>query len=202
MENTMPAPASTPAAEPRRVATYISSRPSRDDEPGPGVARQEATLRTYLATRTDWHLVAAYHDEGDPRRRPALAHALADARSGRFDLLLVTAPERLSRRIRTLATCLHGFTDAGVAVGSADGGLDTSTPAGRLAVAVLTACAQFETDAPGTYRRLLAAQTAASTTGTGAAGTNPGRGRRHTRRQANPPHTRHPSTADTPPTRG
>jgi len=168
MENTMPSPAATPVAAttPCRVATYTSSRYSHDDEPGQGLARQQATLRAYLTTRPDWQTVAGYQDHVANRYRPALAHALADAQAGRFDVLLITEPERLSRRIQTLATRIHDFDRAGVAVYSVAGRLDTSTPMGRMMLAVLTAFAQYETEGQAAHDRMAATRTTAGTGGT------------------------------------
>ncbi len=179
----MPAPAQTPppAPTPRRVATYIRCRSSRDDQSGLGLARQEAALRAYLATRPHWQPVADYQDHvaGD-RYRPALAHALADAHAGRFDVLLITEPDRLSRRIQTLCACIHDFDDAGVAVHSIAGRLDTSTPVGRMMLAFLTAFAQDEADDQAADNRVAAAWTAAGTGGTA-------RRRRMSSRSATPP---------------
>ncbi len=187
----MPSPTRTPVAAttPCRVATYTSSRYSHDDEPGQGLARQEATLHAYLTTRPDWQPVADYQDHVANQYRPALAHALADAQAGRFDILLITEPERLSRRIQTLATRIHDFHHAGVAVHSVAGRLDTSTPMGRMMLAVLTAFAQYETEGQAAHGRVAAARTATG-------GTARRRRRSHSRsatplvrRSADPPDT-------------
>jgi len=165
----MPSPAQTPpaATTPRRVATYIRCRHSRDDQPGLGLARQEAALRAYLATRPHWQPVADYQDHvGADRYRPALARALADARAGRFDVLLITEPDRLSRRLQTLAACIHDFDHAGVAVHSLAGRLDTSTPIGRMMLAFLTAVAQLEADGQAADDRVATPRTAPGTGGT------------------------------------
>jgi DNA invertase Pin-like site-specific DNA recombinase len=106
--------------------------------------------------------VADYQDHVANRHRPALAHALADAQADRFDILLITEPDRLSRRIQTLTTCLHDFDHAGVAVHLVAGRLDTSTPIGRVVLAVLTAFAQYEADSQAAYDR-----GAATSAGTG-----------------------------------
>jgi site-specific DNA recombinase len=143
LENTMPTPV-TCACRPSRVALYLASR-----EPDAStVVGQEIRLRTYLLGRPDWRPVAEYHDYGyrDGRRsvRPALRRALADARTGRFDVLLVARLDRLGRNLTTVAALLADLDDAGVQVVSADAAVDTTRPNGRFMLAVLNAAAGFE----------------------------------------------------------
>jgi DNA invertase Pin-like site-specific DNA recombinase len=189
----MPAPAQTPPAAPtpRRVATYTRCRYSRDDQHGLGLARQEAALRAYLASHPHWQPVADYQDHVDgDRYRPALAHALADAYSGRFDVLLITEPDRLSRRIQTLCTRIRDFDDAGVAVHSIAGRLDTATPVGRMMLAVLTVFAQDQADDQAADNRVPAESTAAGNGGTAR------RRRRSSSRSATPPMRRPADPSD------
>jgi hypothetical protein len=143
LENTMPQPTAC-ACRPSRVALYLASR-----EPDAcAVLGQEIRLRTYLLGRPDWRPVAEYHDYGyhDGRRpvRPALRRALADARTGRFDVLLVARLDRLGRNLTTVAAMLADLHHAGVAVVTADNTVDTTRPNGRYLLAVLAAAAEFD----------------------------------------------------------
>jgi site-specific DNA recombinase len=76
--------------------------------------------------------------------RPALNEMLADARRGRFDLVLVVRLDRLGRNLRHLLTVLEELSEHGIAFASATEPIDTSSPAGRMVVAVLGAAAELE----------------------------------------------------------
>jgi hypothetical protein len=120
------------------------------------MAGHEARLRAFLANRSDLRLVAEFHDTPWRSSRPALAQALRSARAGDFDTLLITEPCHISRRIRALTDFLHDFHEAGVTVCSVAGGIDTSVPVGRLALAVFAALAGAETDSRTTHDRPVA----------------------------------------------
>lgn len=140
-----------------RVACYLASREPDADR----VAAQEIRLRTFLLDRPDLRPVAEYHDYGyrDNRVWPRLAlqRALADAQTGRFEVLLVSSLDRLGRNLSKVRALLADLDQAGVAIVSADGAVDTTRPAGRFALAVLTVIAEFEaalhTDRDRTARR-------------------------------------------------
>jgi DNA invertase Pin-like site-specific DNA recombinase len=136
----MPTP--TTPHRPCRVALYTRTR----DLAASSSIGQEIRLRQFLLGHPDWHPVAEYHDYGGDGRhtRPALRRALADARFGRFDVLLVTAADRLGRDMPTVAALLTDLDRAGVTIVTADGAVNTTRPHGRFVLAVLTALAEFE----------------------------------------------------------
>ncbi|MGI0129497.1 MAG: recombinase family protein, partial [Thermoplasmata archaeon] len=76
--------------------------------------------------------------------RPHLQRALAEARLGRFDLLLVYRVDRLSRSVRGLAQILDELDQAHVVFRSATEPFDTGSPAGRMMVQMLGVFAEFE----------------------------------------------------------
>ncbi len=128
-----------------RVAIYI--RRSTDEEHQPfSLEAQEAKLRAYINSQPGWSLVAVYPDDASGAKldRPGLDKALAAARAGRFDVLLVYRVDRFTRRIRDLVTLLDELDTAGVAFRSATEPFDTSTPAGRMLVQMLGVFAEFE----------------------------------------------------------
>jgi site-specific DNA recombinase len=87
-----------------RVAVY--TRRSTDDEHQPySIDAQTQRLAAYVASQPGWQITARYTDDasGATLDRPGLTSALAAARVGRFDLLLVYRLDRFSRRIRDLA---------------------------------------------------------------------------------------------------
>jgi site-specific DNA recombinase len=128
-----------------RVAVY--TRRSTDDEHQPySIDAQTQRLAAYVASQPGWQITAGYTDDasGATLDRPGLTTALAAARAGRFDLLLVYRLDRFSRRIRDLATLMDELDAAGVHFRSATEPFDTASPAGRLFVQMLGAFAEFE----------------------------------------------------------
>jgi DNA invertase Pin-like site-specific DNA recombinase len=128
-----------------RVAVYI--RRSTDEEHQPfSLEAQESKLRAYITSQPGWSLVATFGDDasGATLERPGLRKALAAARAGRFDVLLVYRVDRFTRRIRDLVALLDDLDTAGVAFRSATEPFDTSTAAGRMLVQMLGVFAGFE----------------------------------------------------------
>ncbi len=128
-----------------RVAIYI--RRSTDEEHQPfSLEVQDTRLRAYITSQPGWRLVATFRDDasGATLERPSLTDALAAARAGRFDILLVYRVDRLTRRIRDLSHLIDDLDTAGVAFRSATEPFDTATPAGRMMVQMLGVFAEFE----------------------------------------------------------
>jgi DNA invertase Pin-like site-specific DNA recombinase len=75
--------------------------------------------------------------------RRQLAKAIASLAAG--DILLVTCLDRLARSTRDLLNCLATITERGAGFKSlADAMIDTTSPHGKLILAVLGALAEFE----------------------------------------------------------
>lgn len=119
-----------------RVSTF-------DQEP----ENQLAELRRYVTAR-EW-AAAEYVDRGvsgAKDRRPALDRLVADAKQRRFDVLVCWRLDRLGRNLKHLITLLDELQALGVAFVTLGEGIDTTTPAGRLQLHVLSAISQFERD--------------------------------------------------------
>src|SRR6266498_2981486 len=128
-----------------RVAIYI--RRSTDEEHQPfSLEAQDSKLRAYIKSQPNWSLVATFPDDASASslERDGLQRALAAARAGRFDVLLVYRVDRFTRRIRDLVTLLDELDGAGVVFRSATEPFGTSTPAGRMLVQMLGVFAEFE----------------------------------------------------------
>jgi Resolvase, N terminal domain len=116
----------------RRVVVY--TRRSTDEEHQPySIEAQTLRLDSYIASQPGWVKTATFSDNASAKdtRRPGLRAALAAARSGRIDVLLVLKVDRFSRRQRDLVALVEELTTLGVAFVSATEAFDTSTPAGR-----------------------------------------------------------------------
>jgi len=128
-----------------RVATY--TRISTDEEHQPySLEAQDRRLRAYVQSQNGWEVSRQFSDQmtGTSLERPGLVRALAEARSKRFDLLLVYRVDRLSRSVRGLAQILEDLDNAAVVFRSATEPFDTGSPAGRMMVQMLGVFAEFE----------------------------------------------------------
>jgi site-specific DNA recombinase len=130
-----------------RVGIYV--RRSTDDEHQPySIEAQDTRLESYIGSQPGWRLVARFADDasGATTHRPGLAKALAAARAGLIDVLLVYRVDRFSRNLRDMVMLLDNLDMAGVVFRSATEPFDTSTPMGRMLVQMLGMFAQFERD--------------------------------------------------------
>ncbi|GAA5115350.1 recombinase family protein [Haloechinothrix salitolerans] len=130
-----------------RVGIYV--RRSTDDEHQPySIEAQDTRLDAYIGSQPGWRLVARFPDDasGATTERDGLQRALAAARAGLIDVLLVYRVDRFSRNLRDMVMLLDELDQAGVVFRSATEPFDTSTPMGRMLVQMLGMFAQFERD--------------------------------------------------------
>jgi site-specific DNA recombinase len=128
-----------------RVAIY--RRISTDEERQPfSLDAQQERLASYVAAQPGWVLARSYSDRMSGKRldRPGLQQALHDARTARYDLLLVFKVDRLARSTGGLVKVLEELDIAGVAFRSASEPFDTATAAGRMMMQMLGVFAEFE----------------------------------------------------------
>jgi DNA invertase Pin-like site-specific DNA recombinase len=100
-----------------------------------------------LAERKGYEIVKQYCDEGQSGTkdsRPALNQMLADARKGKFRVLLVWRLDRLGRSLAHLLRLLEDFRAQGVELVSYSEGLDFTTTTGKLLYQLLAAFGEFE----------------------------------------------------------
>ena len=124
-------------------------RRSTDDEHQPySIEAQDARLAAYIGSQPGWRQAARFADDasGATTARPGLQRALAAARAGVIDVLLVYRVDRLTRSLRDLVTLLDDLDQAGVVFRSATEPFDTATAMGRMLVQMLGMFAQFERD--------------------------------------------------------
>ncbi len=102
-----------------------------------------------LAARRGFEVVRQYCDEGisgAKNSRPALDEMLADAKRGKFRVLLVWKLDRLGRSLAHLVRLLEDLRTCNVELVSFSEGLDFTTTTGKLLYQVLSAFAEFERD--------------------------------------------------------
>ena len=124
------------------MRSAIYARVSTTDQ---HVENQLAELRQYVERR-GWTAVE-YVDKGvsgSKDKRPALDELLKAARRRRFDVLVCWRLDRLGRNLRHLIMLLDELQALGIGFVTLGEGIDTSTPAGRLQLHILSAIAEFE----------------------------------------------------------
>src|ERR1017187_5715245 len=102
-----------------------------------------------LAGRRGLEVLHEYLDEGfsgAKSSRPALDEMLADAKRGRFRILLVWKLDRLGRSLAHLVRLLEDLRACNVELVSFSEGLDFTTTTGKLLYQMLSAFAEFERD--------------------------------------------------------
>ena len=94
-------------------------------------------------------MFAEYVDEGVSgvkESRPRLDVLPKDAKRRRFDAVIVSKLDRLGRSLRHLIFLMEELQALGVGLVILGESIDTTTPAARLQIHVLSAVAQFERD--------------------------------------------------------
>src|SRR5436309_2959835 len=90
-----------------RVCTYIRRA---TDYPQPySIEAQDTRLASYIDSQPGWRLVKRFPDDASGAsidKRPGLAKAMAAARAGLIDVLLVYRVDRFSRNLRDMVTLL------------------------------------------------------------------------------------------------
>jgi DNA invertase Pin-like site-specific DNA recombinase len=123
-----------------KVAVYV--RVSRLDQ-HPENQLQE--LRRYVQAR-GWERVEFIEHgvSGAKDKRPQLDEMMAAVRRKRFDAVVCWKLDRLGRSMRHLVILLDELRALDVGLVTLGEGLDTTTPAGRMAFGIFAAVAEFE----------------------------------------------------------
>jgi DNA invertase Pin-like site-specific DNA recombinase len=132
-------------AEPLRAALY--ARVSLDDD-RQDPETQLLALREFAAAK-GWQVVKEWTDRAgarDHKGRIAWRMALADAREGKFDLLVVWSLDRAFRSTLDALKTLELLNHEGVGFICLRQQFDTTSPSGRLLFTVLAAVAEIERD--------------------------------------------------------
>lgn len=124
-----------------RVGLYVRVS-TREQHP----ETQLVQLREHAAVR-GWQVVEEFVDHGvsgAKDHRPALTRLMATARRRQIDRVLVARFDRFGRSVRHLVLALEEFVSLGIEFTSIADQVDTATPMGRMAFALIAAFAEFE----------------------------------------------------------
>jgi DNA invertase Pin-like site-specific DNA recombinase len=99
-----------------------------------------------LATARGYEIVGEYTDtiSGSKAKRPGLDQLMADARRGRFDVVLVWAFDRMARSVKHFLETLDDLNRLNVEFVSFRENIDTGGPLGRAMVVIVGAIAELE----------------------------------------------------------
>ena len=99
-----------------------------------------------MAAQRGYEIVQEYVDRisGAKARRPGLDQMMADARRGKFDVILVWASDRIARSVKHFLEVLDELNRIGVEYVSFRENIDTAGPLGRAIVVIVSAVAELE----------------------------------------------------------
>lgn len=113
---------------------------------GQDIDNQRKPLHEFAKGR-GFEVVSEYIDEGisgATERRKGLDALVADAKRGKFKVILVMEISRIARDVRHLLNLLHELQAIGVSVCSVREGIDYSTPMGKAMLSMIGILMQVE----------------------------------------------------------
>ncbi len=127
----------------KKVAIY-----ARVSTPDQHLETQLLDLRE-MAKQRGHEVVREYTDtiSGAKAKRPGLDQLISDARRRRFDVVLVSAFDRVARNVRHFLEVLDELNHLGIEFVSLRENIDTGGPLGRAMVVIVGAIAQVERQA-------------------------------------------------------
>jgi DNA invertase Pin-like site-specific DNA recombinase len=131
---------------PKRAAGYIRVSQERNARNGYGLDAQEAEVRRYAEYRR-LQFASLYREagvSGYERERPELERLLADAKAGKFEVVVFPSIDRAGRSVKDVIEIDATLRAAGVEIVFLREGIDTATPTGELYRNIMAAVAQFE----------------------------------------------------------
>jgi site-specific DNA recombinase len=129
-----------------KTALYLRVSTEDQAKEGYSLEVQREVLEAF-AKREGLEVYKVYSDDGisgATTNRPALTALLADAKSGKFGLVLVSKLDRFSRNLRDLLNLVEELCSYGAGFKSAGEPFDTTTSAGKLMFQQLGSFAEFE----------------------------------------------------------
>ncbi|PYG88461.1 site-specific DNA recombinase [Ruminiclostridium sufflavum DSM 19573] len=130
-----------------RAVLYVRVSTEEQAIEGYSISAQTSILREF-AKAYEYDVIKVYQDAGISGKnisgRPALKELLSDARSKKFDIVLIWKLSRLSRSLLDLLEMVDIFNQNGISFQSFSEKFDTSTPIGKMLLQLLGSIAEFE----------------------------------------------------------
>ncbi len=132
----------------KKVAIYIRvSTIEQSDNDFSSLDGQENQCKSW-ATQKNHKIVEVYKDtkSGKNLTRPGIERMLLDAKAEKFDLIVVSKLDRISRSLSDFLKLLDKLNSCGVDIAVTTQDIDTSTPAGKALQRMMLIFAEFERD--------------------------------------------------------
>jgi len=99
-----------------------------------------------MASQRGYEIIHEYTDRisGAKAKRPGLDQMMADARHGRFDVVLVWASDRIARSVKHYLDVLDELSRLNIEFVSFRENIDTGGPLGRAIIVIIGAIAELE----------------------------------------------------------
>jgi len=129
---------------PVSLKAAIYARVSTEDQ----FCQMQLTELKGFVERMSWSIVEYVEKASTRKKRPVLDQLLADARTRRFDVIVVWKLDRFGRSVRELVENIETVDRCGIRfiVPSQSIDTDQKNPTGRLLMHILAAVAEFERD--------------------------------------------------------
>lgn len=129
------------------VASYCRVSTDSADQAN-SFASQQRYFQEYVDRQPDWTLYRTYADEGvtgtSTKKRAAFNRMIADARQGKFQLILTKEVSRFSRNILDTVAYTRELRQLGVGVLFLSDGINTMDPDAELRLSIMGSIAQEE----------------------------------------------------------
>ncbi len=133
--------------EKKYVAAYCRVSTDREDQSN-SFESQKRFFRTYIEQNPEWLLYEIYADEGitgtNVKKREAFKRMIADAKDGKFELILTKEISRFARNILDSISYTRALKRWGVGVYFLNDHIDTRDGDAELRLAILSSIAQEE----------------------------------------------------------
>lgn len=130
-----------------KAAAYCRVSTDREDQAN-SFESQQRYFREYIDRRPDWELYQVYADEGitgtSTQKRAAFNRMIADARLGRFQLILTKEVSRFSRNILDTISYTRELKALGIGVVFLNDGINSLEPDAELRLSIMGSIAQEE----------------------------------------------------------
>ena len=130
-----------------KVAAYCRVSTEKEDQTNSFVSQQRY-FRDYIAANPSWELYEIYADEGitgtSTKKRARFNQMIADARAGKFQMILTKEVSRFSRNILDTISYTRELKRQGIAVLFLNDGIHTMDPDAELRLSIMASIAQEE----------------------------------------------------------
>ena len=131
----------------RRVAGYARVSTDHEDQ-ATSYEAQVDYYTNYIKSRDDWEFVSIYTDEGisatNTKKREGFKAMIADALSGKIDLIITKSVSRFARNTVDSLTTVRQLKDAGIEIYFEKENIWTLDSKGELLITIMSSLAQEE----------------------------------------------------------